>query len=90
MHELGIQPPVNTEALKSFFETLNFTSAGDCVYQMASRLLVAPVTHEQRDSLLQAVGFADADTPLKPEDLPAEKRRALIRLITSMAEYQLC
>lgn len=90
MHELGIQLPVNAEGLDTFFDSLNFSSAGDCVYQMASRLLVAPVTHEQRDTLLQAMGYADADTPLKPEELTAEKRRALIHLITSMAEYQLC
>jgi len=88
--QLGIRPTLGAAALAPFFGQLQFTSAGECVNQATSRLLAAAISDEQRATLLRAIGHTDMNAPLTPERLDANARRALVHLITSMAEYQLC
>jgi uncharacterized protein (DUF1800 family) len=72
------------------FSTLDFTTAGGCIDAMAARFLSVPLGAPQRAALLSLTGAQDEAQQLGPADLSQRQRIALLRVITSMAEYQLC
>ncbi|MBX3175801.1 MAG: DUF1800 domain-containing protein [Candidatus Hydrogenedentes bacterium] len=90
LKELGLEAPAEYDPLSDMFEGMTFTTAGECIAQLAERLIGAPLAHDQRQTLLQALGVPDAGMPVTPENLPDQKRNELLHLMTSLAEYQLC
>jgi uncharacterized protein (DUF1800 family) len=89
--ELGVGPPPWTiEGPMRLFDRIEFTTAGQCLDAIAARFLSVPVSAPQRAALLQALGAAGEDTPLERTSISLDQRQAVLRLITSMAEYQLC
>lgn len=89
--ELGVGPPPWTiEGPMRLFDRIEFTTAGQCLDAIAARFLSVPVSAPQRAALLQALGAASEDTPLERTSISLDQRQAVLRLITSMAEYQLC
>ena len=88
--ELGIEPPAAFDPLDDMFEDLSFSTAAECVGIVAGKLLDTPPSAEQQTTLLAALAAPAPDSPFTPADLNDGKRRELLHLITSMAEYQLC
>lgn len=89
--ELNIPlPPWERADPARLFDVLPFATAGQCLDGLLGRFLVTATTSTQRQTLLAALGADRAEAPLRPADIPLEKRHALLHLITSMAEYQLC
>lgn len=88
--ELGLEPPAAFNPLEDMFEGLSFTTAGGCVTAIAEKLLDVPPTADQQQTLLTVLAAPAADSPLTPEEVPEQKQKELLHLITSMAEYQLC
>lgn len=88
--ELGIEPPATYDPLDDMFEGLTFTTAAECVQVLAKRLIDVPVSGDQQQILLRALGTPAPDSPLAPDALGDDKRAEVLHLITSMAEYQLC
>ena len=87
----GIDPPAwLPEGHTRVFNGIEFANAGECIDALCERLLVTPVTAEQKAAILKALGAPGPDQAMTPDDITFAKRRALIHLITSMAEYQLC
>jgi hypothetical protein len=72
------------------FEGVNFSTATECVTVVAGKLLDAPLSAEQQSTLVAVLGVAAPDSPFVPDNLTDDKRKELLHLITSMAEYQLC
>ena len=91
MRELGIAPPPwQPRSPEQLFDTLRFATAGECVDQLATRFMTVPLGESQRAALLDVIGAANGTEPLTPAGLNDRARSALLRLVTSMAEYQLC
>jgi len=92
LKELGIEPPVTVfeNDPLGLFDDLNFTTAGECLAALERRLLAAPLNPAQRAVLLGLVGAEAPEAPLRAQDLDFEERRALLRLIGSLPQYQLC
>jgi len=88
--ELGVEAPPAFDPLDDMFESLSFTTASGCVSALAGKLLDAPLSAEQQSTLLAALAAPAPDSPFTPDELDDPKRRELLHLITSMAEYQLC
>ena len=91
LRELGVRPPAweaHDPAL--LFESLKFSTPNECLDALEASLLLVPLKKEQRDALMEALGVTDPDTTITPEAVPYETRIALLRLLTSTAEYQLC
>ncbi len=91
LERLGIAPPAAAggEVLR-VFDLLSFTDAAGCVDALARHFLATKPSEEQKAVLLRALGTNRPDNPLTAGEVPAETRRALLHLVTSMAEYQLC
>ena len=90
LQELGIEAPAAFDPLDDMFEGVNFSTATECVTVVAGKLLDAPLSTEQQSTLVGVLGVAAPDSPFAPENLTDDKRKELLHLITSMAEYQLC
>lgn len=91
MRKLGISPPPwAPKNPVQTFEQLAFTTARGCIDGLARRFLVAPLLADQRAQFNAVLGGGDPDRPLTPARLSNRDQDALLRLITSMAEYQLC
>lgn len=91
MAKLGVAPPPWTIAGPlRLFEQIQFETAGQCVDAVANHFLSVPVSAEQRAALMEALGAKEETKALAPENIPLEQRQAVLRLVTSMAEYQLC
>ena len=90
LQELGIDPPAAFDPLDDMFEGVNFSTATECVTVVAGKLLDAPLSAEQQSTLVAVLGVAAPDSPFVPDNLTDDKRKELLHLITSMAEYQLC
>jgi hypothetical protein len=88
--ELGLEAPPTFDPLDDMFESLTFTTASGCVEIVAGKLLDAPLSAEQQSTLLAVLATPALDSPFTPEELDDQKRKELLHLITSMAEYQLC
>lgn len=90
--ELGIEPPAGLFKADplGIFDGLQFTTGAECIAALEKRVLVAPLNDAQRRELLAAAGIADPAAPLAASALPIEARRDLLRLITSVPQYQLC
>jgi len=89
--ELGVGPPPWTiEGPVQLFDRIAFDTAGQCLDAIAARFLSVPVSAPQRAALLQALGAPAEDAPLERTNITLDQRQAVLRLITSMAEYQLC
>lgn len=88
--ELGVEAPPAFDPLDDLFESLTFATASGCVATLAGKLLDAPLSAEQQTTLLAVLAAPAPDSPFTPEELDDQKRRELLHLITSMAEYQLC
>jgi len=73
------------------FETLEFSTADECVSAVAERYLSAPLSREQRGVLLKALGAEHRpNRSLTLRTLRPDQMHALLHLVTSAAEYQLC
>lgn len=83
-------PPWRKSGPESLFEQLTFATAGECIDQLAVRFLSPQLGTAQRAALLEVTGVATEADALSANDLDEKQRIALLRLITSMAEYQLC
>jgi uncharacterized protein (DUF1800 family) len=83
-------PPWEQADPARLFEMLRFDTAGTCLDLLLARFLILEASAAQKETLLAALGAAHADAPLRPAEVPIEKRHAVLHLITSMAEYQLC
>lgn len=90
LRELGITQPPAFDPLDDMFEGLTFSTAGECVGAVAGKLLDTPLSPEQQGTLLSVLAASAPDSPFTPVNLDETKRRELLHLITSMAEYQLC
>ncbi len=88
--ELGIEPPKERNMLQETVEALSFSTAGECVDQLAHLLLDVPISAEQKNTLLAVLEAADAGAPVTPKELSVEKQQQVFHILTSMAEYQLC
>jgi len=89
--ELGVGPPPWTiEGPLRLFDRIEFDTAGKCLDAIAARFLSVPASAPQRAALLQALGADSEDAPLEQTNITLDQRQAVLRLITSMAEYQLC
>lgn len=89
--KLGLPPPPWEKGDPArLFADLDFSTAATCVQAMQERFLVVPLDLEQRRTLCEALGAKDPEAPLSVNDLPLDKRREALHLLTSMAEYQLC
>ncbi len=87
----GIQlPPWEAADPAWLFDDLQFDTAGECINALADRFLAVPPAADQRALLLTALGFEEPGTPAKPEDISVDNRHAVLHLIGSMAEYQIC
>lgn len=87
--------PAATEAEswnpRTFFASLQFRTAGECVDQMAAHFLTVPLAPEQRETLIQALGATQgADTPLRGGSVNPKNVMATLHLLLSTAEYQVC
>ncbi len=91
LKELGIAPPPWQGAgPAALFDGMTFTTAAECLAQLSVRFLAVTPGPAQQRGLLEIIGVSDTAAPLTPKDLDEHKRLALLRLVTSMAEYQLC
>lgn len=92
LKELGIEPPTGifTSDPAQVFDEMPFSNGRECVVALEQRLLVAPLSDPQRKTLLESVGVSDPDAALSAAMLDLDQRRALMRLITSVPQYQLC
>jgi len=72
------------------FEHFAFNTAGECVAALSARFFSRPLAPEQTGLLLAALGTDDPDQPLRRDTLDNDRRFRVLRLLTSMAEYQLC
>ncbi|MBI2423601.1 MAG: DUF1800 domain-containing protein [Candidatus Hydrogenedentes bacterium] len=91
LEKYGVAPPPWTEGDPArIFTEKPFKTAGECLDVLCRRFLVTPVQASQRGTLLAALGAAGESAPLTAADIDFAKRRAVVHLITSMAEYQLC
>ena len=90
--ELGIEPPADLYKADplGIFDAFTFSNGAECIAALEKRVLVAPLNDAQRKELLAAIGIADPAAPLAAKDLALEARRDLLRLITSVPQYQLC
>jgi len=88
---LGIAPPAagNEHPIRAF-QALAFSTAGECVAALAARFLVREPSVEQSRILLEALGASEASQPLALDGISDGQRFRVLRLLTSMAEYQLC
>ena len=76
---------------KAFFRTLEFTTAGECIDRLIAHFLDAPLREEQKQELVAALGAGnDTRTPLTAAQLNEKNMNAVLHLLLSMAEYQLC
>lgn len=92
LKELGIEPPADvfkTDPLR-IFDAMSYSNGAECIAALEKRILVAPLNNDQRKELLAAVGISDASAALAAKDLNIGARRDLLRLITSVPQYQLC
>jgi uncharacterized protein (DUF1800 family) len=87
---LGLEAPSKFDPLDDMFESLTFSTAAECVGSVAGKLLDTPMSAAQQSTLVAALAVPAPDSPFTPDDLSDDKRRELLHLITSMAEYQLC
>jgi hypothetical protein len=91
LKELGVDPPPwRAASPAALFDAMTFTTAGDCIAQLSDRFLTVSPGAAQRQGLLEVMGAADESAALTAASLDDTKRLALLRLVTSMAEYQLC
>jgi hypothetical protein len=91
LQRLGLPMPPELQATASaLFDVLATETAGACVDALVAHYLVTPVTPAQRETLLQALGAPAPDAPLRPAAVGAAQRAAVMHLLTSTAEYQLC
>lgn len=90
LKSLGLEAPVEFDPLDDMFEGLRFNTAAECVAALTGKLLDVPASGEQQATLLAALGAPSPEAPVTPDTLGDGKRRELLHLITSMAEYQLC
>lgn len=73
------------------FGALKFTNGGECIDELSKRFLGRTVSDEQRGLLAEALGVADdLDARLSARQLSSPDMKATLRLLLSMAEYQLC
>jgi len=75
---------------ENIFEDLQFSTAGECIDALAARYLSVPLTEQQRAVLLDALGAPDGARPMGPADVASANRNAVLHLLFSTAEYQLC
>lgn len=71
-------------------EALQFNTAGQCVDALGARFLAVPLRGAPRQALMDMLGAKDESVPMTAAVLNQQQRIALLRIITSMAEYQLC
>jgi uncharacterized protein (DUF1800 family) len=91
LRELGVAPPPWTPKNPvHVFDQLTFSSVGECLTALGDRFLTVPLSQEQKKELIAALGNPDPARALKANQIPRDQREAVLRLITSMAEYQLC
>ena len=91
LKELGVDPPPwRAASPAALFDAMTFTTAGDCIAQLSDRFLTVPPGTAQCRGLLEVMDVTDESVAITPANLDDPKRLALLRLVTSMAEYQLC
>ncbi len=91
LKELGVAlPPWHKAGPAALFDSMHFTTAGECLAQLSVRFLAVTPGSAQQRGLFEIIGAADASASLTPKDLDEHKRLALLRLVTSTAEYQVC
>lgn len=83
-------PPWEAADPAWLIDELEFTTAGECLDALADRFLAMRPGADQRALLLKALGFATPEDPATPETISIDHRHAVLHLITSMAEYQVC
>lgn len=70
---------------------LRFDTAAGCVEALEQHFLSVPLSAEQRRALVAALGAkSGAGTSLQATDLPDTNIKAVLHLLLSTAEYQLC
>jgi hypothetical protein len=83
-------PATRSWRLAMVFNELPFSTAGECVAALERRFLTCPLTAQQRTLLSRALSPSGADTPLTPETITESQMHAVLHLLLSTAEYQLC
>jgi len=91
LSELGIDSPEwATPGPVRMFDNLTFDTAGGCIDALQQRFVSVPFSPTQRPELLKILNTRDESMPLRAENIGPQQRIALLRIIASMAEYQLC
>ncbi len=76
---------------RNVLDDIPFGTAGECVERIASRYLAGYISAGNRRLLVEALtGSSEIDRELKIEDVDAQRLEQTLRLMLSMAEYQLC
>ncbi|MBI3117359.1 MAG: DUF1800 domain-containing protein [Candidatus Hydrogenedentes bacterium] len=90
LRALGIRPLPWQEGAMEIFAELNFDTGRECIAALEGRFLVRPLNDDQRRILQEALGITEPSARLRLAEVPVDRRRAALHLITSLAEYQLC
>ena len=78
-------------SMSTFYAGLSFTNYAQCADALMNRFISVPVAEAQRGVILAALGAgADPAAAVTSDAIPAEKQKAALHLVLSMAEYQLC
>jgi len=77
--------------VRGIFSRLEFKTTGECVDALATRYLEHDLTKDQRKTLAAALTpTAALDQPLKADTMSTNQMTAVLHLVFSLAEYQLC
>jgi uncharacterized protein (DUF1800 family) len=91
LEELGLRPQLPPAVdPANLFDELEYGTASECLAALEKHFLSVPLGSEQRIAFLKAVGVSDPEQALSPDQIPTEKRHAVLHLLLSTAEYQLC
>ncbi len=77
--------------VRGLFRTLEFSTTGECIDALAKRFVQRELTEEQRRTLAAALTPSAAlDTSISADSLSTGQMTAVLHLVFSLAEYQLC
>lgn len=72
------------------FEGLEFDTARGCIDALEDRFLSVALSGKQRAVLADALGASSMDTPVTAAEIPEDRQTAVLHLLTSTPQYQLC
>jgi uncharacterized protein (DUF1800 family) len=76
--------------LNQAFKRVKADTAGECIDHLIVRYLNTPISQTQRNELVAALGAASPESPYASDKVKPQNKRAVMHLLFSTAEYQLC